>query len=133
MTVVIDASIATKWVLPETGSERALSLRERGEDCIAPSLLVAEVGSAAWKRARRGELTVAQAIRAVEVATALVTSLVPLRELAPRALEFAIRLDHPIYDCFYLALAERENVALVTDDRRLLAKAKEVKVKAQAL
>jgi predicted nucleic acid-binding protein len=33
----------------------------------------------------------------------------------------AIRLKHPIYDCFYLALAERERCALVTADARLIA------------
>jgi predicted nucleic acid-binding protein len=133
MTVVIDASVAAKWVLPEIGSERAAKLRERGEDCIAPSLLVAEIGSAVWKRARREELTVAQATSAIELATALMTRLVPLDDLATRAVEFAIRLDHTIYDCFYLALAAREDVALITADRRLLAKASEANLKAFAL
>lgn len=133
MTLVIDASVATKWVLPEIGAERAARLRESGEDCIAPSLLVAEIGSAVWKYARRGELTAAQAISAIELATALMTRLVPLNDLATRAVEFAIRLDHPIYDCFYLALAAREDVALITADRKLLAKASEANLKAFAL
>lgn len=133
MTVVIDASVATKWVLPEIGSERAAKFRERGEDCLAPSLIVAEIGSAVWKRARRGELSIAQATSAIELSAALMTRLVPLGDLATRALEFAIRLDHPIYDCFYLALAAREDVALVTDDRRLLARAAELNLKAFAL
>jgi predicted nucleic acid-binding protein len=38
-----------------------------------------------------------------------------------------IRLKHPIYDCFYLALAEREQCAVVTADLKLLAAAKSVK------
>jgi predicted nucleic acid-binding protein len=29
-------------------------------------------------------------------------------------------LDHPDYDCFYLALAEQRQATLVTADRRLL-------------
>jgi len=133
MTAVIDASVATKWVLPEIDADRAATLRERGEDYIAPSLLVAEIGSAVWKRARRGELTAAQAASAIELATALMTRLVPLDGLATHALEFAIRLDHPVYDCFYLALAAREDVPLITADRRLLAKASEANLKAFAL
>jgi predicted nucleic acid-binding protein len=31
-------------------------------------------------------------------------------------------LDHPVYDCFYLALAELERTILVTADTRLLGK-----------
>jgi predicted nucleic acid-binding protein len=34
----------------------------------------------------------------------------------------ASQLDHPVYDCFYLALAEARDALLVTADRRLLRK-----------
>jgi predicted nucleic acid-binding protein len=43
------------------------------------------------------------------------------------AMALPIRLKHPIYDCFYLALAEREQCAVVTADLKLLAAAKSVK------
>jgi predicted nucleic acid-binding protein len=44
----------------------------------------------------------------------------PTGPLLPRAMEVARRLDHPVYDCVYLALAEREHAAFVTADHRLL-------------
>ena len=59
--------------------------------------------------------------------------LVPSEALHTRALELAIDLRHPIYDCFYLALAEREAAALVTADTRLLAVAAKAKVKTRRL
>jgi predicted nucleic acid-binding protein len=34
----------------------------------------------------------------------------------------ALDLDHPVYDCFYLALAEIEQNAMVTADQRLLTR-----------
>ncbi len=34
----------------------------------------------------------------------------------------AVDLRHPVYDCFYLALAEAEEAPLVTADRRLLTR-----------
>lgn len=34
------------------------------------------------------------------------------------ALALAQELDHPVYDCLYLALVEREKRPLVTADRR---------------
>ncbi|HSA82594.1 MAG TPA: type II toxin-antitoxin system VapC family toxin [Geminicoccaceae bacterium] len=43
----------------------------------------------------------------------------PLRPLGPRAAALARELDHPIYDCLYLAQAE-EKATMVTADRRLV-------------
>jgi len=123
VTLVVDASIAVKWVLPESDSERAAALRETEPDLIAPVLLVAEVGNAVWKRARLGELTAQDAIDAVATAIGIIGALHPLEGLAARAMKIATMLDHPIYDCFYLALAERENIPLMTADRRLSAAA----------
>jgi predicted nucleic acid-binding protein len=44
----------------------------------------------------------------------------PTGPLLRRAMEVARRLDHPVSDCVYLALAEREHAVLVTADQRLL-------------
>jgi predicted nucleic acid-binding protein len=40
--------------------------------------------------------------------------------LLPRAMDVARRLEHPVHECVYLALAEREHATLVTADHRLL-------------
>ncbi len=40
--------------------------------------------------------------------------------IANTAGDMALRLDHPVYDCFYLALAAREDVLFVTADARLI-------------
>jgi predicted nucleic acid-binding protein len=125
--LVTDASVAVKWVYPELDSDRARELKYASDSFIAPDLIVVELGNAIWKRAVRGTVDPADAIGALEIATGLLTRLVPTQELAPRAIEIAIALRHPIYDCFYLALAERERVPLVTADKRLLAVAKQAK------
>jgi predicted nucleic acid-binding protein len=60
--------------------------------------------------------------QAKEIAARLhrgVLELRPTAPLAPRAVELALGLDHPVYDCFYLALAETEKAELVTADLRL--------------
>ena len=54
-------------------------------------------------------------------------ALIPIEDLRLRALELSLELDHPIYDCFYLALAERERVPLVCADGALKAKARKLK------
>ncbi len=46
-------------------------------------------------------------------------SLAPAAELVIHAAAIALRIDHAIYDCLYLACAEVEEAPLVTADRRL--------------
>lgn len=132
MTLVVDASVVAKWVLTEDGSDRANALRtENG--LIAPSLLASEVGNALWKAERRGDITRNDAIAAIKSILSPFDSLVPSEDLHTRALELAIDLRHPIYDCFYLALAEREDATLVTADARLAMVAKKTKVAVRKL
>ena len=116
MTVVVDASIALKWVLQEEGSEAAEKLLE--QDLAAPSLWLLEAGNALWRRTVREELTPSEAAeRLAELASAPVAS-VPLEEDLPEALRLAVQLNHPVYDCLYLALAKRLGTYVVTADAR---------------
>jgi predicted nucleic acid-binding protein len=43
------------------------------------------------------------------------------RDLLKPALELSLELRHPIYDCLYLALAQRRGLPLVTADERLVS------------
>lgn len=116
MTIVVDASVALKWVLHEEGSEAAEKLLD--EELIAPSLWLVEAGNALWRRSTRGEISAAEAQeRLSELFNAPVTT-VPLEEDVIAAVRLAGELDHPIYDCLYLALAIREGTYVVTADRR---------------
>jgi len=51
-TLVIDASVAVKWVVEENGTPEVLALRQRAR-LIAPELLVAECANILWKKVRR--------------------------------------------------------------------------------
>jgi predicted nucleic acid-binding protein len=126
VTLVVDASVAAQWVLSQEGSERAALLRS-DEKLIAPSLIAAEIGSAIWKAVRRGEVKPTDAPTALEAALLSLDELIAIEDLRLRALELAIDLAHPIYDCFYLALAERERCPIVSADAKLLAAAKKMK------
>lgn len=56
-SVVVDASLAAKWIVNEEGTEAAVNLLERwaGEDFLvaAPCLIFVEVANALYKRVRR--------------------------------------------------------------------------------
>jgi predicted nucleic acid-binding protein len=123
--MVVDASVAVKWVLPELGSGLAVALRGL-DGLIAPSLVIAEIGNALWKAVLRGDVDKPDASAALQIAVAHFERIVPTDQLAARALELAVDLRHPIYDCLYLALAEREQVPIVSADARLLSAARRI-------
>jgi predicted nucleic acid-binding protein len=53
--LVINASIAIKWVIEEEGTKEALALRNQA--LAAPDLLIAECANILWKKARRRKLS----------------------------------------------------------------------------
>ena len=56
MRLVVDASVAVKWFLPEIHSRAAGRLLSEALDLIAPDLIWSELGNVLWKRWRRREL-----------------------------------------------------------------------------
>lgn len=122
MTLVVDASVACKWFVAESGSAAAEALLAGDQMLLAPDLIVTEICNAAWSKLRRGEIAPEQATAMVEGLPDLLDELVASASLAGRALTIANALAHPAYDCFYLALAELRGVQMVTDDRRLLVR-----------
>ena len=120
MTWVVDASITIKWVIPEVLSEAADLLRDGDHELLAPDLVLVEVANALWRKTRAEEISAREADVALDLVQQSALDLHPTGPLLPRAMEMARRLDHPVYDCVYLALAEREQTALVTADQRLL-------------
>ena len=122
MTLVVDASVALKWFVEEPGSTPARRLLAGQEPLIAPDLLIAEVFNAAWRLLRRGELAATQHDVIVARLADIFAELVPLLPIASAAASIGRILDHPIYDCLYIALAERTGTRMVTADRRLLAR-----------
>lgn len=120
---MIDASVAVKWCFEEPGSEaaRSLLLRERaGEiDLVAPDLIGAEVVNAIWRKFRRGQCSAETALEALSLWTEGRPELVPCAPLESPALNLALRLGHPAYDCFYLVAASELSAPLATADVRL--------------
>lgn len=114
MTIVADASIGLKWVLGEPGSNAAEELLEK--DLAAPSLWLLDAANALWRRTARRKLTAA-AERLTELTKAPVAS-VPVEQDLPEPIRLAVRLNHPVYDCLYLALARWLGTYVVTADTR---------------
>ena len=123
-TLVIDASIAVKWVIEEQGTPEALALRHRAK-LIAPDLLVAECANVFWKKFTRNELTRDEAILAAKLLQGADVELLPTLSLLESATDLAIELNHAACDCVYLALAIEKDCHFVTADERFMRTVKQ--------
>lgn len=117
--VVIDASVAVKWVVNESGSDRARLLSQVRLE--APDLLPIECANILWKKVRIRDLTREQASARLQLLLQAPVSLVESRRLLDSALKLSMDLHHPVYDCVYIALALRSGVPLITADERLVS------------
>lgn len=115
---MIDASIASKWVLDEEDS--ALAVELMGQAHLAPDLLLLECGSAIWSRVRRRLLPRDRVAALLDALREVPVDYVGGEQIYERALVLAVELDHPIHDCTYLALALMHDLRVVTVDRRFL-------------
>lgn len=117
--LVVNASVTLKWLVEEPGSEAALALR--GRDLAAPVLLRIEVANALRTLMVRGATDRAQAVGLLRVLQSAPLILAETDDaLEARALELALDLGRPVYDCIHLATAERMGRILVTADERFL-------------
>jgi predicted nucleic acid-binding protein len=119
--VVVDASVAAKWFVPEIHSAAAERLLDPSIVLCAPDLIGPEIGNILWKKVRRGEITRAEAGEILGAFTSLPLEIRPSSALLPAALELAIEFDRSVYDSLYLALAVAEECALVTADAKFHA------------
>jgi len=114
--LIVDASVAIKWVVTEPHSDSAAVLIS--EELAAPELWLAEVANALWARQARGLLSVEEARFCLRELLAAPVEALPMADLMPVALDAALALRHSAYDCCYLAAARVHDCALVTADRR---------------
>jgi predicted nucleic acid-binding protein len=116
---VVDASVAAKWYFREEHSDRADALLEQRNEILAPGLLMIEIATLVWKRARRGEISEATADRIVTELRKVPLEIRSTAELATAALPLAQTHGMTLYDAFYAALAIQTGSPLITADRKL--------------
>lgn len=116
MTVIVDASVAIKWVVAEEGTDAAVRVQLE-EQLAAPDFLIIECANALRTKVRRGELTRQGAEVALAAIRATPIQLFAASDYAVAAQALAFDLNHAVYDCLYLAVALAERIVLVTADR----------------
>lgn len=126
MKYVLDSSVAFKWLVPEADTAKALRLLDDSDngihDLIAPDIFPVELVHALTRAERQSRVTPAEGASLVKDLYAHLPPLHPYLPLLPRAYEISSNMRIGVYDCLYVALAERENCEFVTADDKLIKK-----------
>jgi predicted nucleic acid-binding protein len=124
MRYVLDSSVAFKWVVPELHSDKALRLRADFQsglhELLAPDVFPGELGHALTRAERQGRITIGEALRLWSDVMLTAPQLVASLPVTHRAIVLSSQTRIGVFDCLYVALAERENCELVTADTRLI-------------
>lgn len=120
-SVILDSSVIAAIFFKEESSERA----ERAvEDCqlITVDLAIAEVANVAWKRVAFFNESKELALKALRRCVAFINGaceVISSEKLLKDAFEIAIADKITIYDSLFIAASEREEIPLLTMDKKL--------------
>lgn len=106
MTLVVDASVALKWVLAEPDSHLAQALAEGEEELLVPDFWLNEACNVLWLQVRKQVFTPDEAREGLALLRALVppTATGDL-DLHDVALDIGLATSHSTCDTLYVAFA----------------------------
>jgi predicted nucleic acid-binding protein len=138
LVIVVDASLAVKWFLPEPGAEAAAALLLEQDEIVGPDMLAVEVHATLVRGANIVKSNRVEAETAIRRFQAMIESgEVTLIRSLPNQIEhsanLAMVLGHPLKDCIYLTLAMEMGCDLITCDARFAEKAKGVWARVRVL
>ena len=121
--IVVDSSVAAKWILPESDSIEARRLVSNssttGERLFVLDLALAEVANAIWKRHHQRIIGTEEARELLGRLLRIPVRVQPSTRLLDSALEIASTYDRAIYDALFVALAHDLQLPGVTADEPL--------------
>jgi predicted nucleic acid-binding protein len=120
--LVVDAGIVAKWFVAEDLMEEADRLRPLVRTLVAPDFCLIELANIVWKKVRQGTLLPDEAGAVTPLLRRSGMRFLPSPPLLDDALDLARELDHPVYDCLYVAAMDVLGAPFVTWDKPLHAK-----------
>ena len=124
MRYILDSCVGSKWLLKQIDSDKAIRLRDEFlhgiHELLAPDIYPIEVTHALTRAERQGRFTPAEGLTSFQNTIVLLPELRPYLPELPRAYEISSAVRIGVYNCLYVALAEREGCELITSDEKLI-------------
>src|ERR1019366_3616285 len=124
MKYVLDSCVALKWVLTEADSPKAVAVRADYRnhllELLVPDIFPVEVAHALTRAERKGLIKPPQATRLLADVLSTPMPFHPCQLLLARAVAISSAMRCGVYDCLYVALAEREGCEFITADGKLV-------------
>ena len=108
MLLVVDASVAVKWLVEEEHSDEADRLLDGNHELFAPRLMASEVGNALWRKVRMGEL---ERSRAGALAAAISREVLSDPNVSVKLADTKAASEVKALDSFYSMLQNEPNRA----------------------
>lgn len=125
--IVVDASVAVKWFVPEKDSNKASDLLRREHKLLSPEIIRIEVAAALTRRLRTKELSEENTLLLLRdwhdhLALQAISLQATIQDFEAATM-LSIQLGHQLQDCLYLAVANRFDIPLITADVKFFNKA----------
>nr|WP_298677278.1 type II toxin-antitoxin system VapC family toxin [uncultured Treponema sp.] len=89
-------------------------------DCIfAPDIYPSEITNVFWKYRNFSSLDTTICEKGIEYCIELIDDFIQTKLLCNKAYKESIKYRHPVYDMFYLIVAQKYNAKLLTRDKKL--------------
>lgn len=123
MNLILDVSAALTVVMQRPDADAYNLALAEATQVAAPDYFVPVLTHSVWKQLRVGDPPFEDPHVLIDQCVALVDEWVSGAEAWRAALDLAVEIGHPAYDCFYLALARERHAVLLTRDQRQKAAA----------
>lgn len=124
--IIVDASVAVKWFVPEEHSDQAVAVLRSGQRLLAPDLIRFEVAATFTRLLHLKNIDQRKAeILLNKWRQYLVRQAVALEDTSKHLEEaeaLSVALSHPLQNCLYLAVANRLESPLITADKQFFEK-----------
>lgn len=125
--MIIDTNVAFRLVVnPTPGVEKFF----RDEFIIAPHFLLIEMHNVLRKLHHFKGIPLEQILEFRDKSLQIIDAFYPDEKLLSKAFNLSLEINHPIYDCLFLALADLLNQPLVSQDQKLLKKCHKLYIQA---
>jgi predicted nucleic acid-binding protein len=122
-TLVVDASVALKWFVDESNTEKALEVRDylkKEATPIVPALFFYEIANVLRYKPEFGSKDVKKIIKTL---IDFQFRIEPFEErIANLTIDLAYQYGITIYDASYIAIGRRNQIKVITADERLYSK-----------